>query len=273
MRGHFCETRGPEKVGDVLDRTVARVGEAVRIINAALAVLKECPAPCDDQTVEISAPGIKPRRVTCPIASEGCRYGAKVAALLDEYLSEVMSGIGVPPRLLGNLPGSLDSEAVREAGLWQRRSFLVLTGEPGVGKSHGAAVAVKRWLAANIGNWFDRRNWDSARTAAESAVWCGAKAITDDKGIAARVKSCRFAVIDDLGKEDEMKTSLAAIRDVISKRYDSKAPTVITTELTIRNIEDRYGRHIAERLVEDYCSRIADCRGESFRLKDGGGAA
>jgi DNA replication protein DnaC len=103
-------------------------------------------------------------------------------------------------------------------------------------------------------------------------MWCSAKEITDDKAVAIRARLSNLVVIDDLGKESETPAAIAAIRDVISKRYDLKLPTIITTELTILDIRVKYGQYIAERLTEDYCSRCIDCRGESLRLLDGGAA-
>jgi len=266
-------TSEPVPLSVALSESLERIKIFIDEVNSAIESLKTCPSPCDDQTVEISTPSQKSRRVACPLASKDCYYGSQVAVRLNEYLIGIMAGIGVPSRHLGNVPNALGSMAVSAAESWQSRGFLVLTGIPGVGKSFGAVVAVKKQLTNHIGNWFDRRNWDQATKAAETIMWSSAKEIADDRSVASRAKSCRFAVIDDLGKEDDTRMSVAAIRDAISKRYDTKLPTVITSELTILDIRERYGQYIAERLSEDYCSKIIDCAGESFRLKDRGNVA
>jgi DNA replication protein DnaC len=183
-----------------------------------------------------------------------------------------MSTIGAPARHLDNIAGSVSSVATQAAESWQIRGFLVLTGIPGVGKSFAAAKAVMKYLRSGIGNWFTRQDWENASQAAESVVWTTAKEIVDDKSLAAKARAYRLAVLDDLGKEDETRVGMATVRDVISKRYDAKLPTIITSELTLVNIQERYGRYIAERLVEDYCSKIVDCGRESLRLKEGGAA-
>jgi DNA replication protein DnaC len=216
---------------------------------------------------------MKPSRVTCPIATETCDYGARLAAKLDCFLIGLMSTVGVPVRHLDNIAaGSVGSVATHAAESWQIRGFLVLTGIPGVGKSFAAAKAVMKYIRSGIGNWFIRQDWENASRAAESVVWVSAKEVLDDKSLAAKARFYRLTVIDDLGKEDETRVGTAIVRDIISKRYDTKLPMIITSELTFVNIQERYGRYIAERLVEDYCSKIVDCGGESLRLKEGGKA-
>jgi DNA replication protein DnaC len=238
----------------------------------AVGAIKTCPSPCSDRTVEIRVASRKPRRVPCPIASGNCHYGARLAAILNGFLIDLMLTAGVPVRHLDNIKGASASAAALAAESWQARGFLILTGMPGAGKSFAAARAVMRYLRTHIGDWFNRQSWENASKAAESVTWVTAKEIVDNKNLAARARSCRLAVLDDLGKEDETRVGMAAVRDVISKRYDIKSPTIITSELTLVNIQDRYGRYIAERLVEDYCSKIVDCGGESLRLKEDGGA-
>jgi DNA replication protein DnaC len=215
---------------------------------------------------------MQPRRVACPIASVDCDYGARLSARFDSFLIGLMSAVGVPARHLDNIAGSVNSVATHAAESWQIRGFLVLTGIPGVGKSFAAAKAVMKYLRSSIGNWFTRQEWENASQTAESVVWATAKEIVDDKFLAAKARAYRLAVLDDLGKEDETRVGMAVVRDVISKRYDAKLPTIITSELTLVNIQERYGRYIAERLVEDYCSKIVDCGGESLRLKESGAA-
>ena len=268
MLGHYSYTPHRSGINEVIERVMADFEKSQREMDAALSTIKTCPGPCADQTVEISLPGKKPYRTECPIASRDCHYGARLTAILDSFLIGLMSNIGVPVRHLDNITSSVGSVAIKSAESWQRRGFLVLTGIPGVGKSFAAARAIKSYLGMRIDNWFARRNWEAAATAAESIVWASAKETVDDKLLAGRIRSCQLAALDDLGKEDDTRTGVAAVRDVITKRYDAKLPTIITSELTLLDIQNRYGRYIAERLVEDYCSKIVDCGGESFRLRE-----
>jgi DNA replication protein DnaC len=150
--------------------------------------------------------------------------------------------------------------------------MLIFCGKPGTGKSFGAAVAVREYLKSRVPNVLDRKTWANAKKAATAVVWCGAMELTDGTNTALRAKKEFLAVIDDLGREDSSGNTLAAIRGVISKRYDSKLPTVITTELTMTDISARYGRYILEKIIEDieHGGKIIDCGDVSTRMMDGG---
>jgi DNA replication protein DnaC len=98
-------------------------------------------------------------------------------------------------------------------------------------------------------------------------MWRGADEIAGDRTIAARAREKSLLVIDDLGGEGGAFEGQSAIRGVISRRYDSKLPTVITTGLTMPDIRNRYGRYVAERLIEDirHGGKIAECGDVSIR--------
>jgi DNA replication protein DnaC len=75
--------------------------------------------------------------------------------------------------------------------------------------------------------------------------------IANDRETAAQAKRGRLTVIDDLGSESDTPEGQSAIRGVLLKRYDMKLPTVVTTMLTMVDIEICYGSRIANRLTED----------------------
>jgi DNA replication protein DnaC len=57
-----------------------------------------------------------------------------------------------------------------------------------------------------------------------------------------------FLVMDDLATEDIK--GKGAIGYVLSKRHDMRRPTVITTNLTLEDIRDKYGERVYERLQD-----------------------
>jgi DNA replication protein DnaC len=91
--------------------------------------------------------------------------------------------------------------------------------------------------------------------------------IAEDRGNAAWARRAFMAVIDDLGGESDAAQCQAAVRGTILKRYDMKLPTVITTSLTMLDIDARYGNRIADRLTEDIGDGggIIDCGSVSLR--------
>jgi hypothetical protein len=230
-------------------------------VKEKLSAVDSCPEPCDDGTVSIFwLPGEARRKFPCPLLAPDCHYGRRMERGLDRYIADVMADIGVPLRHLENFPKRQRTEEEAEASKWPMRGFLIFTGGTGTGKSFGAALVLRSCLKSQVANPLDRRSWESAEKAGRSVLWCSAMDITDDREIAARAKGWRLVVIDDLGGESEK--GQAAICGVLLKRYDMKLPTVITTSLTMLDIDIRYGNRIANRLIEDIGNggKIIECK-------------
>jgi hypothetical protein len=169
--------------------------------------------------------------------------------------------VGVPSRHIENFPHRLDTTALKKASEWQKRGFLILLGKSRVGKSFGAAWTLREFLKSRITDPFGRSAWTELERASSSVVWCAAIDITIDREMATRAAEAPMAVIDALGCEDSLRGGVAAIRHVISKRYDSMFPTAITTELIISDIGQRYGMGSVLKLTEDIGQggRVVDC--------------
>lgn len=120
------------------------------------------------------------------------------------------------------------------------RPFLVLLGGVGTGKTVAAAYALRLLVAA------DGRGRSGLFLRAVEA--CRVGMFGDD---AARVSTWRSAgvlVVDDLGFEVRSSTWAANFDDLLDARTSSKAPTVITSNLTVEGFRERYGERVADRL-------------------------
>lgn len=269
MQGLYCATHhDPARLKAHLGSVVERMQQMQEEMDAALSAITSCPGACAAGKVTVRLQDGKPRERDCPLASPECAYGKNISRELAGYLLGIMSMSGVPPRHLDNFAKRQDTFALRAARLWHYQGFLVLSGIPGVGKSFGAAWVIYRRLRESVENWLNKPTWGAASKVGSSILWATAKEISDDKAVAGKARSVALLALDDLGKEEDTKTGQAAVRDVISRRYDSKLPTIITTEMTIPDISNRYGRYIAERLAEDTIDggRFEDCGTASMRL-------
>ena len=186
---------------------------------------------------------------------------------LDHRVIGLMADMGVPLRHLENFPAERETEETAEARKWPARGFLIFTGETGTGKSYCAAAVLREYLKSRAENPFDLRRRGAVERAGNSVVWCSATDIADDRETASLAKSAALAVIDDLGGESDTAVNQAAIRGVVLKRYDMKLPTVITTPLTMPEIDIRYGSRTANRLTEDIGKggMIVGCGNSSMR--------
>lgn len=74
-------------------------------------------------------------------------------------------------------------------------------------------------------------------------------------------------MLDDVGIEpDDMVfygNRINIFPEIIYRRYDNRCPLIITTNLDSRQIEERYGRRVADRMEEMFAKVVL--KGESFR--------
>jgi hypothetical protein len=270
MPGHCCENSIPEVSGqlsEMITRLTERIAAISEEIRETVEKIKACPAPCEDGTVSVLLLSGQSRRFSCPIVSQECAYAIRQKNGLDRFLAKIMLDAGVPLRHIDNFCVYRKTAAVEVACTWEMKGFLVLSGISGVGKSFGAASATKRFLAGRISNRLDRATWKAAEQVGKNVMWCSADDISGDRVVALKARDRLLLVIDDLGSEGASFEGQNAIRDVISKRYDSKLPTVITTGLTMLDIRNKYGRYIVERLLEDvrHGGKIVECGDLSVR--------
>lgn len=211
--------------------------------------IKTCPGPCIDRTVTVSLKSGKTRRLSCPIANPNCAYGRRLKDELNDYLSRLLSEIGVPQRHAESLANYRESISVKTALEWTYRGFLMLCGNTGIGKSFTAVCLLRKYLKSRISDHMDKYTWKDAEHSAASAAWINAAELSADREAIATAKIAHLLVLDDFGGDGEMKANHSTINRVVSARYDAMLPTIITTELTIESIKARYGYRTAEKIV------------------------
>ncbi len=74
----------------------------------------------------------------------------------------------------------------------------------------------------------------------------------ENKGSYEAMVNCDLLVIDDLGAEMVTSFSKSALYNLINTRLLSKKPTIINTNLSIKEIETLYTARVASRLIGNY---------------------
>lgn len=74
----------------------------------------------------------------------------------------------------------------------------------------------------------------------------------ENKGSYQAMLDCDLLVIDDLGTELSTEFSRSVFYNLINSRLLSKKPTIINTNLSMKEIADRYGERVASRLIGGY---------------------
>jgi hypothetical protein len=239
-------------------------------IQTELDNIQTCPAPCEDGTVPVSPPSGTKQRRRCPLLSFGCPYGIGIEEKLDGYLNRLLLETGIPRRHVEHFDAYIETPALLCANKWGFGSFLVFFGKSGVGKSFGAVWAAKRYLRSVIPDMLDIKTWNRAMNAGENTVWTTANRVIRDKSAISLSCAARLLIMDDLGREGDFPTRRADVSDIVSSRYDTKLPTIVTTELTFGGIIAAYGENAAFKLIEDIQGETAggmfvDCGDVSLR--------
>lgn len=124
---------------------------------------------------------------------------------------------------------------------------LLLFGETGLGKTHlslsiageviNKGCGVLYNSAQNIFNALQKERFGKSDT---------------EGAYEAMVLECDLLVIDDLGAEFSTQFTNAALYNIINTRINCSLPTIISTNLDFKAIEERYTRRISSRLIGEY---------------------
>lgn len=139
---------------------------------------------------------------------------------------------------------------LKKAAKWltgDHKFSLLLYGGVGNGKS-----TLSRAICVLFDILSDNK-WDS-KTASRTTALEIAKVAIDDKIEFDRIKNADMLIIDDLGTEPSTIKSfgneVSPITEVLYNRYDKLLPTIVTSNLNDKEINDRYGVRIADRFEE-----------------------
>ena len=66
------------------------------------------------------------------------------------------------------------------------------------------------------------------------------------------VLECDLLVIDDLGAEFVTQFTNAALYNIINTRINLGLPTIISSNLTLQEIENEYSTRISSRIIGEY---------------------
>lgn len=134
---------------------------------------------------------------------------------------------------------------------------LLFLGGTGLGKTHLSGAIAK----TVIDRGFDVL-YDSAMhifSSFESAKFHGGADHTD------RYLTVELLILDDLGTELGGTFTVSCLYDIINTRLVRGLPTVVSTNLTMAELADRYGERIASRFIGEYTPLIF--RGKDVRIE------
>lgn len=161
---------------------------------------------------------------------------------------------GVGERNLEAAEAELSATEALTAATECARTFLLLTGGPGTGKSVAAAHALRTRLQARPCAVLFLRASECARLSLFDA---------ESQRSIERMKRAGALALDDLGMEAYHDTWRQILEEVLDERYQCRRFTVLTSNLDTKAFVQRYGDRIADRLRHD--GRVVACGKVSFR--------
>lgn len=153
-----------------------------------------------------------------------------------------------------------DTEALSIVRSWQaqlatppedRRPWLFLLGQAGIGKTYAAACALAE-------------AHDGRLIRASQLVTVMYPSYDDDSH--GEVHTGWFGVLEDLGVEFDEKRFSPALAEYLETRLDK--PTIVTSNLSAQAIRDRYDPRLADRIRD--LAVVVEMVGPSMRRQDGG---
>ncbi len=120
--------------------------------------------------------------------------------------------------------------------------WLLLTGGVGCGKTHLAAAIAYEVVSLGVETLF--------LTVPDLLDWLRYTFSSDDATYESRfeeIRNIRFLVLDDLGTQNATSWAREKLFQIINHRYIKKLPTVVTTNLSLKEIDDRISSRLQDR--------------------------
>lgn len=188
----------------------------------------------------------------------------KIIEKPDAYLSNY----NVPEKFLDKSFDNFENnptliEKLKEYFQIRPLGSLMLIGKVGTGKTH-LAVSIMRELIIKRANQLlkniDSNDIDSANLSMlfipvpeillEIRSTFNSNYNISEKEIISKYAKIHYLILDDLGAEKTTDWSITTLYIILDRRYRNNKPTLITTNLNLKEIENNLGSRIASRLSE-----------------------
>lgn len=123
---------------------------------------------------------------------------------------------------------------------------LLLLGKTGLGKTHLSLAIANEAVASGSSVIYGSAQNLINKAAGEQFSYSGSTEVIDS------LLGCDLLIIDDLGTEMSTSFSQSCIYNIINTRILKKLPTVISTNLTLSEIAEKYTPRVSSRIMGSY---------------------
>ena len=136
---------------------------------------------------------------------------------------------------------------------------LIMTGETGLGKTHLSLAIAGEVIRKGYGVVYGSvQNLFSTIEKEHFGRSSDADGTTEKM-----LLDCDLLILDDLGAEFTTNFTIATLNNIVNTRILESKPTIISTNLPLSMLDDRYSRRIASRIIGEY--QILSFEGKDIR--------
>ena len=179
-----------------------------------------------------------------------------------KYYSDIAAAdTGISPRQDMEVNFEICVQYARKFG--NKSESLFFNGSPGLGKTFLSACIAK--VVAENGYSVVYDTASSLFSKFEEAKFTRVDERAGPQEDANRALRCDLLIIDDLGTELTTSFTISALYEIINTRLITNKKTIVSSNLTIAELQTRYSEQIMSRLEGEY--QVLTFRGEDIRKK------
>ena len=175
---------------------------------------------------------------------------------LDYYSNEKVGNMPLSPMQNAKIIFGASKDYCNNFNKMLDRSYddkfnLLFYGMPGLGKTF-MCNAIAKDILDRCYSVVYYSACDLAKTIISDAFNNGSN---EDEQLHVEVKNvydCDLLILDDLGTEPNNKIFTSELFNIINMRYNSHKPTIISTNLDMNDLREKYTERISSRLIEGY---------------------
>ncbi len=137
------------------------------------------------------------------------------------------------------------------------KESIMLMGGTGLGKTHLSLSVASEVLNKGFYVYYSPADRLFGEIEKEHFSFSGETPVLD------KALSADLLIIDDMGTEFYTKYTFSAVYNVINDRLLRKKATIISTNLSVDELEDRYGARVVSRLFGEYT--VKELKGDDIR--------
>ena len=138
---------------------------------------------------------------------------------------------------------------------------IIMVGKTGLGKTHLSLAIANKVLEKGYDVYYD-----SIQNIMDKLEREHFGRLPSDESIKDDILSCDLLIIDDLGVEFVTQFTISELHNIINTRLLRSLPTIISTNLELHELEEKYTQRIASRIMGS-CYPVRFCGKDIRQLK------